>query len=331
MIIEENGALYPIEIKKKDMPTINDAIVLTDRYDYAMNDVYLDFIQNSATNLMYAGQSMGILKPFYTVISSTNDINIKNYNHNINISFSSYSDWQYKEVQLTFGPEDYVNISFKFPKSGYRTIQTFCDLDTIMYLYSEDEGQALCGYDDDSGFSLNAELSYYFKANISYRLFVRLYNRSNIGNVRVAFIPSSNSNYDKITKIKRTEGFWTSEYKDVLVENAENCVSLFTFVPPLEKSFTLETTKKDVSQDTKIYFIDPRRGDNHYADDIEKQLPSLIEDDDSGEGLNAKLSLNRHATSVPFLILASTYNSGVAGKFNLKISGLNSNIFDNIL
>ena len=25
LIIEENGVLYPIEIKKKDMPTINDA------------------------------------------------------------------------------------------------------------------------------------------------------------------------------------------------------------------------------------------------------------------------------------------------------------------
>lgn len=310
----------------------NDAIVLTDRYDFDPNSKYLDSIQESATYLMYVGQTMGALKPFYTVLSSTNNINVQNnVSRYIYASFTSIYDWQYHQVQLTLGYDDYAYVSFKFTSSGYRSIQTLGDLDTELVLYSGTNDWTQRAYDDDAGYKFNALINYYFQANISYTLLVRFYNYCDIGNVRVIFTPSTDSNYDNITQIKRNEGFFTSEYKDVLVQNNSGRVSLFTFAPALGKSFTIETTKKDQNQDTTLYFIDPRRGDSHYNTNDTEQLQSCIMDDDEGESYNAKISLNPRATNIPYLIIACAYSSSVPAKFNIKISGLNSSIFDNLL
>lgn len=330
--VTKQDLYYAIHLFNYRKSLQNDAIVLTDRYDFEPNSGYLDSIQEMATEMMYRGQTMGILKPFYTVVSSINTLNVQNnVSRYISQSFSSTYEWQYKQVQLTLGYDDYVYINFKFPTSGYRTVQTLGDMDTELILYSRNDYSTVCAYNDDEGYLLNALLSYYFEANVSYSILVRFYYYEDIGNVRVVFTPSNESDYDGIKQIKRDEGFFTSEYKDVPVQNTSGRVSLFTLKPALGRNFTIETSKRDNYQDTKLYFTDPRRGDSHYEKNKDKQLRSCIIDDDGGDNYQAKMPLNGRATNIPYLIIASTYSSTLSANFNLKISGLNSSIFDNLL
>ena len=311
----------------------NDAIVLTDRYDFRPNQNYLDFIQGTATNMMYLGQTIGVLKPFYTVVSSTNYVNLQyNVNSYLDVSFNGFYDWQYKEVQLTLGYDDFIYLYFNFPTSGYRTIQTLGDLDTELILYVDSANGTQYDYNDDEGYKFNALINCYFQANRTYALLVRFYNYTTIGNTRVIFTPTYDYDYDDISQIVRNEGFWTSEYNDILVQHNPGRVSLFTLAPALSKNFTIETTKKEENQDTTLYFIDPRRGDSFYKNSQNAyQFQSCIFDDDGGVAHFAKIELTARATTVPYLIVACSYSSSSAAKFNIKISGLNSTLFDNYL
>lgn len=322
---EQQDLYYAIHSFYYSKSIHNDAIVLTDRYDYSPDSHYLDSIQDSACAIMYAGQQKGLLTPFYTVIESVNTTNNHpNGSRYVNVYFSANYNWQYKEVSLTLSQYDYVYISFTFPTSGYRTVQTFGHRDTELYLYSGGINGTQCAYNDDEGYNRNALINYNFQANVTYILVVQLYYSDEIGNVRVAFTPSDDDDYDSITKIKRSTGFLVYEYKNILVENNPGRVSLFTLAPAVKRSFTIETTKKNEYQDTKLYYIDPRRGDSHYSDDL--QFASCIVDDDGGSNNQAKISLDPRETTVPYLIVASTYSSSIIGKFNLKISGLNSSM-----
>ena len=303
----------------------NDAIILTDRYDFELDMTYDNLLQDLACNAMYEGQRLGVLKPYYTVVEWYNSYNLEpNASHTVEVSFSSSLDKKYKEIQLTLAQDDYVYVRFKFPTSGYRTLQTFGDKDTTLQLFLNSGGYLQNGYGDDEGFGSNALVSYYFEANVYYLALVQFYYSEDIGNIRLAFTPSNNTNYDSITKIQRTLNFLTYQYNNVLVETNPGCASLFTLAPALSTSFTIETTKKDQYQDTILFFIDPRRGDNHYSNNSD--LASYTMNDDGGGNLQAKISLSERPTNVPFLIVASTYSSTLAGRFNLKISGLNSSL-----
>ncbi len=107
---------------------------------------------------------------------------------------------------------------------------------------------------------------------------------------------------------------------------------MFTLAPALSNKFTLETTKKEENQDTTLYFIDPRRGDCFYKNSQNTyQFQSCIFDDDGGVAHFAEIELTPRATTVPYLIVACSYSSSSAAKFNIKISGLNSTFFDNYI
>lgn len=78
--------------------------------------------------------------------------------------------------RLELGPGEQANFSIVPTTTGWRTIRTFGDSDTVIVLFEEDGNELRYrDGDDDSGTALNATLDYKFIANRRYVLRVRLY------------------------------------------------------------------------------------------------------------------------------------------------------------
>jgi len=170
-----------------------------------------------------------------------------------------------------------------------------------------------------------ALVNYYFNENENYKIVLRFYSSSSLGNVRVAITPSSYSNYDNINSLERTWSLFKTYYKNVEVNNASGEISMFLLKPAITSSFSIQTTKKNDYVDTYLYYIDPRRADMD-KDDYSKAeyLKSCISNDDGAGNLQAKLSLGKHDCNIPYLIIAGTFSSSISGNFYLDINGLDS-------
>lgn len=300
----------------------NTAIILTDRYDFAFNDSYDDFFTQAAVNMMFSAQEKGYLTPYYVIVESANTINTNNNSNEVSFPINN---WKYSEIAATLGKGESVIFNLSFNASGYRNIQTFGYNDAYLTLQSSN-GSSLVS-NDDSGYARNAFLQYYFSAGVSYRLVLRLYAGASIGNVRVAITPSAYSSYDNINSLERTKNLIKTYYKKVEVNNAAGQVSMFTLKPATSSSYTIETTKKDKYVDTYLILIDPRRADVDRTDNKPDGIKSCRVNDDGGENLQAKISVGKHDNDVPYLIIASTYSSGISGNFYFSIKGLDTSHF----
>ncbi len=298
----------------------NTAVVLTDRYDFAFSTSYDHFLTQSAVNMMACAEDSGYLTPYYVVVEYSNSTNL---NNDSNIKSFPISSWRYSETMATLGKGENITYTVTFPTSGCRNIQTFGYNDSYLTIQSSTEDYLISN--DDSGYERNAFVNYYFNSNESYRIVLRFYSSSSLGNCRVAITPCSYSNYDNINTLERTWSFFNTYYKNVEVNNSSNEVSMFLLKPATTSSFSIQTTKKNDYVDTYLYYIDPRRADMD-KDDYSKNeyLKSCISNDDGAGNLQAKLSLGKHDCSVPYLIIASTFSSYVSGNFYLDINGLDS-------
>ena len=288
---------------------------------------YDEFFTDSASNMMYVGQTYGFLKPFFTTIEGNNEININTKSNYISLFFSDSEDWQYKDYQLTLGQDDWVFLCFTFESSSVWTIQTLGDKDTEIFLYSGNGSSSLYCSDDDSGYEYNSLINHYFFGGQEYILLVQFYYPTDIGNVKIIFTPSDITNYDSIPSIERTDNFWTQTYQNIPDQSPFSKTTLFTLSPALERNFEIETIKNASFQDTVLFFIDPRRSDcTYYSSNT--QLMSTIFDDDSGNNLQAKIALNARAKTIPYLIITSLYNKYLDSDYYLKISNLNTTLWD---
>lgn len=300
----------------------NTAIVLTDRYDFEFKTSYDDYVTQAAVNMMATAQGKGLLIPFYIIVEYSNDKNITN---NSNVLTFPTSDWKYNEVASTLGKAETVIFNVTFNVSGYRNIQTFGYNDAYLTL------QTVTGVDlasnDDGGYEKNAFLNYYFSAGITYRLVLKFYSSLSLGNVRTAITPSSYTNFNNINSLERTKSFFKTYYKKVEVNNEAGRVSMFTLKPATSSVYSIQTTKKDNYIDTYLIMIDPRRADADRYDSKPEYLKSCIVNDDGGENLQAKINAGKHDNNVPYLIIASTYSSGISGNFYITVSGLDTSHF----
>ncbi|MFA7032086.1 MAG: hypothetical protein WC201_00780 [Bacilli bacterium] len=302
----------------------NTAIVLTDRYDFAYNDSYDDFVTQTAVNLMYEAQEEGLLTPFYVVVEYANTIYISNNTYEENFTIDS---WKYSEKTITLGRGECIIYNLFFPNNGYRNIQTFGYNNSYLELFNSN-GYCINSNNDD-GYKSNAFIKNYFFANQIYKLKVKLYYNLRVGNIRTAITSSNDSNFDNISEIERTSNFLETYYKNIEINISQGTVFLFTLKPALKSNYIITTAKKgDTYIDTYLYLIDPRRSDidrtNIHKSD---ELKSTRCDDDSGDNWQAKISVNHHATDIPYLIIVSTYYFNGLGNFYLKISGMNTSHF----
>lgn len=297
----------------------NTAIVLTDRYDFDFKTSYDDFVTQAAVNMMAKAQEQGFLTPYYVIVEAENKTYITNnaYNETFNTT-----NWRYNEAGTTLGKGESITYDLVFNTSGYRNIQTFGYNDTYLTLRSS-SGSLLIS-NDDGGYNRNAFLKYYFNAGEKYKIVLRFYSSSTMGNVRTAITPSTNSSFDDISSITRTWSLFKTYYKNTEVNNGAGNVAMYTLQPATSSSYTIETTKKGSYVDTYLMLIDPRRADDdRYVPKAEK-LKSSIYNDDGGGNLQAKISIGSHATDIPYLIIASTYSYSVSGNFYIKISGMDT-------
>ncbi|MBQ8625412.1 MAG: hypothetical protein IJ419_04475 [Agathobacter sp.] len=212
-------------------------------------------------------------------------------------------------------PGSYYDLHVTFGTTGSKLIQTFGTMDTIIELYSS-SGTLLISSSqtDDEGYQANAFLRYYTKADSQYIIRVRFYNPNLSGSTKLSITPATGARisgantiecYDDIKTVKNYSGYTWTTYSEL------NYTRVLTFTAPTSGEYTFEITSEF---DTYLYVIDPRSSSSliRYTD----------YDDDSGEGLNAKLTRTLDA-GVPYLVIYSGYNienENHTGTLVLKIS-----------
>ena len=226
------------------------------------------------------------------------------------ITLGSYD--RYKESIVKIATEGYVDYIITPQTSGYRIFQTFGTLDTVLEIYNS--SGTLLARQDDSGYKTNSLIYYYLSVGSTYRIRVKCYGSYMRGETKLVIVPATGvlasgvttiSSYESIKNVSGYTGYTWGTYAQL------NCARVITFTPPSSGNYTFEITS---DFDTYLYVIHP-------------QSTSYISygvnyNDDSGEGLNPKLTINLTA-GVPYMIVYSGYNlsnSAHTGNLTLKIT-----------
>lgn len=203
-------------------------------------------------------------------------------------------------TSYTLSDDEWETVLNSYGTTGSKLIQTFGTKDTTIELYSA-SGTLLVSSDetDDEGFRLNAFVRYYTYADTQYIIRVRLWNENSFGTTKIAITPAMGARVSDADTIECYEDIRTFDERTALSWSSYsqlNYTRVITFIAPQTGSYIFEITSEF---DTYLYVIDPRSTDSlvRYTDF----------DDDSGEGLNAKLTRTLEA-GIPYLIIYSGYN-----------------------
>lgn len=269
----------------------NRVIVIQDRYDYELDSTY-DTIISGAVNVMYAAQQVGLITPFYSVITHNFSGTISNPVEYIGIPFNE----KYFEDKVTLGTGEYKDYYITFNSSGTKIFQSFGPKDTRFYLYDSNDNLIISN--DDGGFSSNAFIRYYCTANTRYKLRVNFYSSSASGETKLAITQSYGA--------KKSTSEYLDTYEDIYNTNSSNYtfntfyskgyVRLFTYTPSQTAYYTIET---EGDTDTYLYLLDPRLS---ALIDLNKQA-----NDDGGDGYNASISMKLSANTT-YLIVYSNWS-----------------------
>lgn len=318
-----NDAFYALHSVNYNKTNSNSGVVISDRYDYAFDMAYDDFKTDAVCNAMYTLQERGYLTPYYVVMEYSECYSSSIFEEDINMGSTS----RYFEKTGIIGKGDTIQYNFTVSNTSRKTIQTYGPDDTYIRIYGSNND--LLASNDDSGYKLNALISYLFVTGYNYKIVISMYSSSQIGNIRVGFAAVDVSNFDNITRITKSKGFFTDKYKDINITASQYYVNIFLLQNNEEKSFTIETKKNgDSYLDTYLYMIDPRR--SNYYDGIgtdDDYHPMYIFNDDGANNLQARLDVKYKqffAKDTDFILISSAYNLSNTGKYSINIDGLDT-------
>ncbi len=191
-----------------------------------------------------------------------------------------------------------------FTTSGNRVVQTLgadhSAADGYLILYDQ-YGNKL-EENDDSGYGLNALISYNFEANKQYRVRVCFTGIPEENRIKVAFIPADVDSYYDFPSIVGDSGVAESSF-------VQNRVSVFTF---MEGSTTrLRKIDAEADIDLVMYIIDPTSAEGlftcSYEDESVDKYADNIFNDDSIDSLNPYIEKYTEPY-VEYLIIVSAHN-----------------------
>lgn len=318
-----NDAYYALHSVNYNKTNTNSGVVISDRYDYAFDMAYDDFKTDSVCNAMYTLQERGYLTPYYVIIELSECYSSTKTEENVYMN--SYS--RYFEKIGILGKGDSIQYNFSVSNTSNKTIQTYGPDDTYIRVY--DGNNNLLVNDDDSGYKLNALVTYQFVSGQTYKIVISMYSSSQVGNIRVGFASVEVDDFNDITKITKSIGFFTNKYNDIDISSNQYYANIFLINNDEEKSFTIETKKKGNSYfDTYLYMIDPRR--SNYYDGVgtdDDYHPMYIYNDDGAGNLQAKLNVKYKeffSKNTEFILISSAYNLSNSGEYTIDINGLDS-------
>lgn len=214
---------------------------------------------------------------------------------------------RYTERTVNLLPGQYVDYTITFATAGSEVFQTFGPLDSHLSIY--DSAGTLLASNDDSGYSLNALISYNVQANVPYIVRVKFYNSSVSGAVKFAVMPSrlAYTNYEGIENIAFEGGLSGHGGSRWLYLNR---VNLYTITTDVQYTFNVhtETQTGDPRIDTYLYLIDPT------------STAPCISNDDGGGNLQASIETQLRP-NIPYLLILSAYDiTTQEGRVFLSIS-----------
>lgn len=229
-------------------------------------------------------------------------------NHRTDASINMSSSNRYLEHVVSLPQNDYTykDIYVKFKTTGNKLFQTFGTKDAVMYLYDTEYNQV--AYDDDSGEGYNAFFHYSVVANKAYILRVKFYSSSTTGNIKIGVAPTIAGNESQYENITHAEGLSKTFHFTTALKN----VIAITFTPTESGTYKFQTySTDDPPIDAYLYVVNPRT------------TTACLSDDDSGEDLQAMITMNLVAGRRYFIIL-STFNIVTeSGYLCLRISKQN--------
>ena len=182
----------------------------------------------------------------------------------------------------------------RVPVTASFVLQTFGTEDTVITLL-DSEGNQLAR-DDDRGYGVNAYILTDLKAEVLYRIKVRLYRAYSSGHYRLSIVPTHQFPYqDGVTPFDHYEGIWevnSYENYDLNCYFTRNQSSLVRYCPPSDGNYQIYVTG---ASDNYLYFIDPRSAD---------PLSSSDYDDDSYGSLNPVVTKNLEAGKNYLFVIA---------------------------
>jgi len=177
-------------------------------------------------------------------------------------------------VTGTLSPGEEEWFSVRVPETGYVVVETSGDIDTYLEAYTA--SRSFIGEDDDGGGNYNARLEIYAEANTTYLFKLAFYDEDEKGPYRILAsfdpVPPDTARNTERSRAELIQlGASTPVYFRALSESRwYRCTA-----SGAETLFTVYTTG---SLDTMLALYDA-------------QGRQLGEDDDSGEGYNARLSM----------------------------------------
>lgn len=269
-------------------------IVVSDRYDYNPQDYPWLSIASVAVQWMYDAQQAGYLTPFYTIIETEmepgNPPPIST--DTINISGTDSMQQRYLERIFALGKGEYKDFNITYVHGGNKIIQTFGYKDTVIELYNA--SGSLLGSNDDQGYGTNALISYNFVANTTYKVRVKFWSSSTMGEVKLTCISSGSiTNYEDIYAIP-----FSGVYSVAPVQSTK----LYLYTPSARstKSFQLEGTSGGTAIGMALHLIDPRSC-------VALGQPSATEYSPNIYYISTPAILTKELGSVPYLIIVSTH------------------------
>lgn len=254
---------------------------------YSDGKTYTMAVAATQTTSPATGEYISAKSVVYTKPTPTN------LTQTINIPASN----RYTEKIVNLQPGQYIEYKVTFATSGTKLIQSFGNKDARIYVYNS--SGTLLTSDDDSGYSLNALLSYYFSKNVEYTIKVQFYNSNVSGQIKLAITPaygvynseaSSITRYEDIHTVEGCTGYTWNTYAQ------PNYTRVITFKAPTSGNYKIEIESEF---DTYVYVIDPRSNS--------AIVYNVNYNDDSGEGMNPLLTTYLEA-NIPYLIIYSAYN-----------------------
>jgi len=209
------------------------------------------------------------------------------------LSINAANRYTENVVKLDAGAECEYEVTFA--TAGYKIIQTFGTLDTVVELYSSTG--AILARSDTGGYSTNGFVRYYVQANTKYKIKVKFARSTTYGKTKLTVLAATMSYNSSASSIKSYSDILNISYAQYTITTTlqKNYVKVFTYTPTVSGNYTFEI-KGDI--DTYMYIIDPRNSNAITSGDY---------DDDSGEGMNPKITKYLTA-NVPYLIIYSSYN-----------------------
>ena len=257
--------------------------------------VYDDLIVQTGVNLLVAAQNAGVITPYMIEIKVITD-NPTAYPTPTTLTLSNTYTDRYHEEVFTLGAHEIKTFNVTFLQSGVRTLQTFGNKDTYLEIF--DANGVKVDDDDDGGYERNAFTSYYFAANVEYKVKVKFFNDSMVGEIKLLILPTNSySNYEAIYNCSSG----TLDYFSMLDLDESDMITYTNSITSTKTIYT-GNTSGFVNENMYMYVIDPRH--TRFIDITLDEMPHVFDDND-GDYLHSKVN-KRLCKGIPYLIIVRT-------------------------